>query len=105
MILYTYRCTACGREFSSSLRADCLNSECCSSKGQRVWGFGMASIMHEHMNQSLGRPVSSMRQFKDGLKQKSEEATARTGVEHNFQPVDITDRKSLGVTDEGIERG
>lgn len=103
MTLYEYRCQDCGHRVLSDECADEICTVCCGARGQRIWSFSNATIMHEHMNTTLGEPVSSMRQFKDGLKRKSEEATARTGIPHNFQPIDPTDKKALGVTDEGIK--
>lgn len=101
MTLYTYRCAECGNEFLSSTRADQVEfTACCGNWGQRIWGFTAKAIMHEHMNTSVGAPVSSMQGFKDGLARRSEEAFNRTGVEHNFQPVDLGDKQTLGVTSE-----
>jgi hypothetical protein len=51
----------------------------------------------------VGRYVSGNRDFSEALKEKSAEASERLGMEHNFQPVDIGDRKALGVTDEGLD--
>jgi hypothetical protein len=60
--------------------------------------------MPEHFNASVGHYVSNSREFADQLKIKSEEASLRTGMDHNFQPVDVTEAKALGVTDEGLEQ-
>jgi len=59
--------------------------------------------MPEHFNVAVGRPVSSSKQFADELKRKSEEASLRTGMDHNFVPVDVTDMKAVGATDEGLD--
>jgi hypothetical protein len=59
--------------------------------------------MPEHFNQSTGTYISNTREFADELKRKSEEMSNRTGMTHNYQPVDVTDMKALGVTDEGLE--
>jgi hypothetical protein len=59
--------------------------------------------MPEHFNNATGQYVTNERAFGDQLKLKSEEMSARTGMEHNYQPIDITDMKALGVTDEGLE--
>ena len=44
--------------------------------------------MMSHYNATVGKEVSDMRGFKDDLKRKSEEATLRTGIEHNYEPID-----------------
>jgi hypothetical protein len=59
--------------------------------------------MQEHWNHSVGQPIRTMRQFRDALARKSDEMTERTGVPHDYQPVDLSDREALGVTDEGLE--
>ncbi len=102
MAMYEYRCQGCGRKVMSDERGDQVVTRCCGQIGNRVWAFSVASVMQEHWNQTLGAPVSSMAGFKEGLKIKSEEASERTGIDHNFQPVDLTDTRGLGVTEEGL---
>jgi hypothetical protein len=59
--------------------------------------------MPEHFNDSVGEYVSNERQFNDALKHKSDSMAERLGMNVNYQPIDWSDRKALGVTDEGIE--
>lgn len=56
-----------------------------------------------HYNSSLGQYVSGRRAYEDGLKRASESATLRTGIAHDFKPVDLRDKERLGVTDEGLD--
>lgn len=56
-----------------------------------------------HFNQSLGRYVSGRREYEDGLKAASERATLRTGVVHDYKPIDLRDKERAGVTDEGLD--
>lgn len=104
MPMYEYRCRVCGH---STLHKEQLTETpvCHCKEGllQRVWSFSFNKPMQPHFNSSVGKYVSNDNQFKDELKRKSEEATLRTGVEHNYQPIDIADRESLGVTDEGLD--
>lgn len=58
--------------------------------------------MPAHFNQSAGTYVSNDRELKDAFKAQSEAATERTGIEHNFVPVDPQDTARLGVTTEGL---
>lgn len=104
VILYHYRCRGCGAEALVEHRADTLG-ECAGCEGElrRVWSVNVAPVMHEHWNTTVQKPISSMRQFETELRRASDEATARTGIEHRFAPVDPTDRKALGVTSEGMD--
>lgn len=63
----------------------------------------IAPVMQAHWNASTGTIVSSPKQFERELKRSSEEATERTGIPHNYVPVDVSDTTALGVTDEGLD--
>lgn len=54
-----------------------------------------------HFNHSVGAYVSSMREFKDHLKRGSEAQSLRTGVDHNYVPVDPGEGR--GVTESGLD--
>lgn len=150
MPLYEYECPVHGRflsEWQADVRlcqvqydCDCLvpyldgdrqhSSDCsvfrfCHRESKRKWSFQLAPVMQEHLNATTGKPVSSKRQFRDQLKQASDEATRRSlegslefaraadeqGIDigdfkpreipHNFVPVE--DREQLGVTEEGMD--
>lgn len=61
----------------------------CGLDAKRIFsGVNMAQVMQSHYNESTGTVVSSKRQHSDDLKRRSEEATLRTGIEHNFVPMD-----------------
>ena len=106
MPLYEYKCPDCATRVPSFERGDRLD-QACPSCGRvplkRVWSLGFQMPMHEHFNQSVGKPISSMRQYSDELKRKSDEATALTGIEHRYVPVDMNDRKTLGIDGRGID--
>lgn len=71
-----------------------------------MWSFNPIHSMPEHFNNTLGEHVSNPRQFSDGLKRKSEEVSIRTGISHDFQPVDPADMRDMaahGVTEEGLD--
>lgn len=59
--------------------------------------------MMSHFNATTNSPISSQRQFDDKLKAMSHEATLYSGQEHQYESVDITDTKALGVTEEGLD--
>lgn len=52
---------------------------------------------------AVGEHVHSRRQFADKLKAASDRQSARTGLAHNYVPIDLRDREACGVTDEGLE--
>lgn len=107
--LYAYRCpnTDCSYEHLDHRRGDRLPLACpqCQHPGplHRRFSVSVHRPMQEHWNTSVNAPVSSMRDFREKLKAAGEEYTLRTGIETNYQPVDISDTKALGVTSEGIE--
>ncbi len=114
MPIYEYRCNQCGN--ATSVTYDIATYEvmknrpplcACQIPGGhpmvRVFSFAIKPTMVEHLNHTTGQVVSSERQFRDQLKRQSEEATIRTGIEHNFVPVDRQDKETLGVTAEGLD--
>ena len=59
--------------------------------------------MHEHFNYTVGKVISDKKQFAAELDRKSAEMTERTGTPHNYVPVDLSDKESLRVSDEGMD--
>jgi hypothetical protein len=47
--------------------------------------------MQSHLNPSTGSIISDPKQFSRELVRKSELATERTGIPHNYQPCSLTD--------------
>ena len=89
----------CSMECASTGFMDCR----CDHPAKRIFSFTMATVMQEHFDVSTGKVVSDPRQLKNEFRRASEEATERTGIPHNFQPVDMSDKAALGVTDEGLK--
>lgn len=108
MPIYEYKCSKCDHRVVSTERGNRLLGGKCAQCGvspalyKRVFGFAMKPIMHEHFNRSVQKPISSMKQYADELKRKSDEESARDGMERRYVPVDLGDTQSLGVTNEGI---
>jgi Zn ribbon nucleic-acid-binding protein len=105
-MIYEYKCPACGQREMDPERADRLHRACvrCGhSPLHRRFSISVRPSMQEHFNPTVGRHVSSMRQFEDALKQESENYTLRTGIEAKFVPHDPHDAKALGVTHEGLD--
>lgn len=121
MILYGYQCRECGQEYTSEYQGNvlmvlCCDGECaaepedqwvnkfCDRCGndeiKRKYSVSVHRPMHEHFNTSVGKPISSDRQFRDELKRKSEEHFLRTGIPADYQPVDPTElRKEVEASD------
>lgn len=104
MAIYEFRCRSCGWiEMYPTRDVDELCARCLRGRMQRVWSFQMAPVWHAHPNHSTGTVVSDPRQFERDLARKSEEQTERTGIQHNYVPVDHSDTTKLGVTDAGLK--
>lgn len=115
MPIYEYKCPDCGYREMSYERGDVLHIRRpaqpvrgCLRCGQydkpfkRVFGFSSPAMLHDHFNNTLGRGVSGMRDFREGLKIASDRATMETGIEHNYKPLEWGDHKAFGATAEGI---
>jgi len=107
MAVYEYRCPTCRARLTSTTRGDRLDASCaaCGDPGPHVRVFSVAihRPMMEHFNRTVGKPISSMQQFRDELSRKGAEYTERTGIEVNYQPIDLADQKAVGATDEGLD--
>lgn len=108
MPVYEWRCGECGTAYQSQRALGDLAPPTCPTCNipvrRRYSRIAVKQSMPEHFNSSTGAVVRNERQFRDQLKVQSEQATLRTGLEHNFVPHDPRDSKQeLGVTEEGLE--
>jgi len=104
MPIYEHRCRDCGLRFISSSRdpeEECNN--CQSRNTHRLFSFNPITSFQPHYSTALGRYVSTRQDFMDGLARASEHATAVTGIEHNYRPIDWQDREAFGATEEGMD--
>ncbi len=101
MPTYAYRCDACGNAVESNVRGDRIPCECGLTASRR-FVFQLATPFREHWNAATGAFVTNRTQFEDKLKLASEEATLKTGMEHNFEPVDMSDAAACGLTPEDV---
>lgn len=112
MTLFEYRCPECEHRVVSHVRADRLEADCdhCDPANpiprvfRRLFSVSVQRPMQEHFNNTVGKPISDMRQFERELARKGDEYTERTGIETRYRPVDYRDREALGVTDAGLEQ-
>jgi hypothetical protein len=103
---YQYRCNRCNRLFASGQRADAITCPDCQGHAPRKFSFYVQQSMKEHFNNAVGSYVSNHRQFEDGLKRKSEEASVRLGIDHEFvplSPAEMADASAHGVDENTIE--
>lgn len=61
---------------------------------RRKYTVSFAPVMQSHFNSTVGKPISDMNQFRDELKRSSDAATERTGIVHDFQPIDPESAKA-----------
>lgn len=109
MPAYDFRCSACSQTteryqpLAETTRA--ISCPQCGGLAHKVLSFPRAnpSPFREHFNMAVGEHVHSRRQFADKLKAASDRQSARTGLAHNYVPIDLRDREACGVTDEGLE--
>lgn len=103
---YLFECP-CGDILSTvrSMTDDTLSKyhDACGLEARRLWTSFVFHRYVEHVSPATGQPVSSHKQFREQLKVASEEQTARTGIPCDYQPVDMTDPDSLGVTGDGLD--
>ncbi len=108
--LQDYKCKACGEQWVSDwVDADdpvfrLIPCPFCFTLGiKKSYAISVQRPMPEHFNAATGRVESSMKAIAEQMKIASEEASERTGVKHDFQPVDMRDKDALGVTEEGLD--
>lgn len=106
MPVYEYKCNTCGARALSEIRGDTLRGFCptCDIEidAQRVWDFAPKPIMHEHFNNTIGKPISDYNRFKSELKDAGERAEEETGIPHRYAPIEAGDHEAYGATGEGI---
>jgi hypothetical protein len=102
--IYAYRCRACQSTLECDERGDTMGDCPCGGEFRRDYsGIRFDKVMQAGYNKTLGREISSNRQFDEAMKVESAIASQRTGMEHRFERVDPTDKAALGVTDEGMD--
>jgi hypothetical protein len=102
---YSYLCDSCGLECISETRGDRLRCLHCGANGaRRRFGFRITAPFQDHYNTTVGAHVTNKRDFADKLKVAAAEQTKRTGIFHDYVPVDAGDREAFGITDDHLAR-
>jgi predicted nucleic acid-binding Zn ribbon protein len=109
MARYGYRCPRCGNELTIRLPIEdydpslpVLCTRCGDTCRRTYQPLPFRLPTEGHWNQSVGRYVSGDREFRDELRRASDAATERTGIPHDYKPIDPRDTEALGVTGEGL---
>lgn len=103
---YNYRCRSCNRLFATNTAADASTCPDCQGPAVRKFGFYVSGGLKEHWNNAVGQYVSNERQMTEALKRQSEEASVRTGTDHQFEyvsPAEMADARSHGVNEDNLE--
>lgn len=93
-MIYLYECRECGQQFHSKIRGDiAMRADgqavfCCDKPVKRRYQLAVQRPMHDHYNPTTGTVIGSDRQFREELKAMSDKATLKTGIEHNYEPID-----------------
>lgn len=112
MPLYEYLCRTCDVELETyaSIISGPPSTVTCVECGQptstRVYNIAVerVSSFQPHFNKSVGRYVRTMSEFKSFLQRSSEHMEERTGVPHNYTPVDPADGVAAhSIGGEGLE--
>jgi len=110
MASYQYVCVGCSAHEEISNGAVSLadfepprEMQCtsCGSEMKRKYSLSIHRPMHDHYNNTTGTVIGSDRQFREELKRQSEAATIKTGIEHNFEPIDRAELKKNVVASDG----
>lgn len=104
---YDYRCEDCGsivtRDFrEATFIAQCASMQCDDATRMFKRTYTSAPAYRQgdidaHFNQALGKPISSMRQFRSELSRASDDASAHTGIDHKYAPVEYGDKQAAGI--------
>jgi hypothetical protein len=71
-----------------------------------VFSFYTGTGMKEHWNTAVGRYVSNRHDMDETLKRQSDEASVRTGIDHDYQyvsPAEMADPNAHGVSEDALE--
>lgn len=103
MPIYEFACSC--DQFSSTQRGmdgNTMDKSCprCGENMSRVFSSPAFHRFEEHVSPATGKPVGSMKQFKEQLRVASAEATERTGIPHNFVPTEVKPQEGPGTEEQ-----
>jgi hypothetical protein len=107
MFSYDFKCTGPDCEHIQEVGDRHKSYKCpfCNFPLKRVWSlFHSTPIITEPVfNPSLGKFVSGKADMMEKFKVASASASERLNMDVNYQPVDLAQKGSIGVTDEGLD--
>lgn len=77
--------------------------EVCNQDTKRRYSFYVEKSFVPHYNPSVGSFVSSQSEFNNKLRILGDEQTERTGILHNYVPVEVGDSQAFGLGGEDVE--
>lgn len=102
MPIYEFKCDTCGAITEKYYEFNDAHVAECHGLMRKLLPRFQYTRFNEVYSPGLGKEVNSRGRYKADLRAKSEQVSERTGMLHDFQPVDLSDKKALGVTDEGL---
>lgn len=89
---YAYKCSNAHQwviQCDMEDRDQLLDTPCqdCGELLRRQFSFDFPAMIHEHFSVATGSVVRGAKDFKTQLRHASEEATRRTGIPHNYEPM------------------
>lgn len=103
MPLYEFKCRKCGLKSSTLNHDEQPICQLCSNPMGRDYSFFVKTPFQPHYNTAVGQYVRTQAEFESHLSRLSDAQTERTGILHNYQPVEIGDRDAYGATEEGMD--
>lgn len=112
---YHYRCRGCDKTTILSLPADEADTDPtkqhldsgqavhpeCGGTIKREWGFRLST--YRNVDHKTGKEFWSEREYARHLRTKSQIVTDRTGIVHDFVPVDLDDPMVRPDSDAGLK--
>lgn len=103
MPLYEFKCQSC-RTISTTMDYGVVpDCQVCKTAMNKVFSFYAKPMFKGHFNPSVGKYVSSQREFDEALKIAGADATERTGIPHNYVSTEVGDADAFGVSEEARE--
>lgn len=106
MPFYEFRCPECGAVesvFGTIIEGPPSIVTCVADHQPRRMrrdysSVQIAPVQQAHFDRTVGKEISSNRQFRDELNRKQDEMSERLGFEQRYAIADGSDRNALGVS-------
>lgn len=102
MPLYEFKCPSHGTVSTTTQYGVVPECELCKNQMRRIYSFYVEKAFVPHFNPSVGAFVSSQTDFNNRLAAMSEAETERTGIYHNYIPIEQGDAAGFGLTSDDL---